>query len=140
MRLELRNGGLRKLLKNCEVCGRVFAHPTRVLCEDCYNEVQAKYRAVKEYLQKNPGATVAEVAQAAETDVEVIYQFIREGRLSVVPKDAGLTCEICGRPITVGRICHNCRSELEGKAYKPPAEKDSDGSRVRYLDQIRRQR
>ena len=42
------------MLKNCEVCGRVFAHPTRVLCEDCYNEVQAKYRAVKEYLQKNP--------------------------------------------------------------------------------------
>jgi len=131
------------LLKNCEECGKVFAHPTRVLCEDCYKKVQASYQAVKEYLQQHPGATVAEVAQATESDVDLVYQFIREGRLSVVPKDAGLTCEICGTPIQVGRICRKCRGELDPSSVRgpqPESRKQPDEARVRYLDQIRRRR
>jgi len=125
------------LLKNCDVCGKVFAHPARSLCEECYRKAQARFQAVKEYLQKNPGATVAEVSEATETDVDVIYEYIREGRLSVIPRDAALKCEICGAVIQKGRICHKCLGELEEIAHRS---KDDDDSRVRYLDQIKRRR
>jgi predicted amidophosphoribosyltransferase len=131
------------LLKNCQVCNKVFAHPTRTMCDECYKEVQASFEAVKDYLLKNPGATVAEVAQETEIDVEVIYEFIREGRLSVIPRDAQLSCEICGDPITVGRVCRKCRSELDPSSaapFQPSSRASSGDSRVRYLDQIKRQR
>ncbi|HOQ72830.1 MAG: hypothetical protein PHG88_08615 [Limnochordia bacterium] len=131
------------MLKNCELCGKLFAHPARTLCEDCYGKVQESYEAVKEYLQKHPGASVAEVAQATETEVDTIYQFIREGRLSIIPKDVSLTCEICGAPITTGRICRKCRAELAQTAPKetqPGTKRPVDDSRVRYLDQIKRRR
>jgi len=131
------------VLKNCDVCGKVFAHPTRTLCEECYKEAQARFQAVKDYLQRNPGATVAEVAEATETDVDVIYQYIREGRLSIVPRDAGLQCELCGASIQIGRICSRCLGKLEQAAGKGPVQesrKEADDSKVRYLDQIKRRR
>lgn len=135
---------MKKLLKNCEVCNKVFAHPTRTLCDECYREAQARFQAVKDFLQKNPGASVAEVAEATETEIEVIYEYIREGRLSVIPKDAGLACELCGAPIPMGRVCQRCLGRLEqmtrgGEKQEPGGSSPTD-SKVRYLDQIRRQR
>ncbi len=132
------------MLKNCKECNRVFAHPTRQLCEDCYLQAQQAFEAVKDFLESNPGATVAEVAEATKVDVETIYEYIKQGRLSVVPKDAGLTCQICGAQIDKGRVCSKCRAELreDPGAQSESREKErTSGSRMHYLgDEIKRRR
>lgn len=132
------------MLKNCADCGRIFAHPARNLCDECYKKVQETFHKVKEFLQKNPGATVVEVANATEVDVETIYEFIREGRLKVVPRDVSLSCEVCGDPITTGRFCARCRSSLvkglQGEELPRPTPKLDTDSRVRYLDQLKQRR
>lgn len=130
------------MLKNCEACNRVFAHPTRVLCQECHEKAQRAFEVVKDYLQKNPGATVVEVAQATEVDLELIYEYIRQGRLSVVPKDAQLRCAICGNPIDLGKVCRKCREGLKKGSQEEletrPADKpQSRSTRIHYLDQIR---
>ncbi|HHY15927.1 MAG TPA: hypothetical protein GX521_07620 [Firmicutes bacterium] len=132
------------MLKNCKECNRVFAHPTRQLCEDCYLRAQQAFEAVKKFLEENPRATVAEVAEATEVDVETIYEYIKQGRLSVVPKDAGLNCQICGTQIEKGRVCAKCRSELREDplaAAASEAEMRTSGSRMHYLGaEIKRRR
>lgn len=128
------------MLKNCENCNRVFSHPSRSLCDACYQEAQRAFSAVKVFLQENPGATVAEVAHETEVELETIYEYIRQGRLTVVPKDAELLCEICSTPISVGRVCARCRTSLVTGKEEPLQRKSGDGSRVHYLDQLKGRR
>lgn len=133
----------RTVLKNCKECNKVFAHPTRQLCEDCYLEAQQEFEAVKEFLEENPGATVAEVAEATEIDVETIYEYIKEGRLAVVPKDVELHCQICGAKIDSGRVCARCRSDFRADSAPAPRREDPSrgkGTRMHYLDEIKRRR
>ncbi|NLJ80763.1 MAG: hypothetical protein GX335_07050 [Firmicutes bacterium] len=132
------------MLRNCEKCNRIFAHPTRRLCSDCYQKVQEAFILVKDYLAANPKASVAEVAKATETNVETIYEFIKAGRLNIIPRDVQLTCEICGVSIESGRICPKCRAALKqgqvSQTEKPFSEAKRDKTRIRYLDQIRKRR
>ncbi len=131
------------VLRNCEECNRVFAHPSRRLCEDCYQKEQEQFTAVKEYLQENPGASVAEVAKATEVDLDTIYEFIREGRLHIIPSDVEFQCEICGDTISTGRVCSKCRAEFRKSSYvapEPENKSQSRSSRVHYLDQIKDRR
>ena len=129
------------MLKNCEECNKVFAHPTRRLCQSCYDIAQKSFTAVKEYLLEHPGATVVEVSNETGVDPELIYEYIRDGRLSVVPKDALLLCEICGDPISSGRVCVKCRSSFRKNSYEPPESKDKPKdtkTKVHYLNQVKR--
>lgn len=128
------------MLKNCEECNRVFAHPARRLCQDCFEKAQKDFTAVKEYLQKNPGATVAEVARETEVDLELIYDYVRDGRLSVVPSDVRLSCQICGDEVRSGQVCAKCRYELRKQPQKSDegkSEKESTRTKIHYLDQIK---
>lgn len=128
------------MLRNCDECNKVFAHPTRRLCESCYKEAQKAFVTVKEYIIENPGASVATVAQETEVDVEIIYEYIRQGRLNVIPRDVELHCDICGDRINSGRICVKCRSDFKKKPEEPVLEQEekSRSSRVHYLDQIKK--
>ena len=68
-------------LANCQYCGKVFARVGKNICPQCLAEEEALYRKVREYLEKNPGLKVQEVAQKCNTDPKKIYDFLKEGRL-----------------------------------------------------------
>ncbi len=132
--------GVTKMLRNCEECNRLFSHPARSLCQDCYDQAKKSFDAVKKYLRDNPGATVAQVARDTEVDLELIYDYIREGRLDVIPKDARLQCSICGAPISVGRVCAKCRNDLRSTMTSEPTRsqgKPKVDSRVHTLENIK---
>ena len=131
------------MLRNCEECNRVFSHPTRRLCVDCFEKRQEAFNKVKDYLKEHPNASVAQVSVDTEVELETIYEFIREGRLPIIPRDVDLRCEICDAPISVGRVCSKCRAELQGEKVRPVQQKREQGStasRVHYLDRIRDRR
>lgn len=131
------------MLKNCEVCHRLFSHSTRTLCQECYDKAQKSFQAVKDYLREHPGATVAEVAKETGVDVDLIYEYISEGRLDVVPRDAVLHCSICGTQIKIGRVCTKCREELrstitrEPERATPSPRKTKEADRVHILENIK---
>lgn len=66
---------------SCKGCGGIFSFLPRGLCADCLDRREEDFRAVREYLRDNPGATV--IAACTETGVEerLVAEFIREGRL-----------------------------------------------------------
>lgn len=128
------------MLRNCDECNRVFAHPNRRLCQECYDQAQKAFTAVKEYLLQNPNASVADVSGETGVDVQVIYDYIRDGRLSVVPRDAQVHCVICNESISSGRVCAKCRTSLKKADYQAPEAQEqakSNQTRVHYLDQVR---
>ena len=120
-----------------------FPIPLNDCCMSCFQKRQDAFNKVKEYLHENPSASVAEVSTATEVDLETIYEFIREGRLAIIPRDIQLECDICGAPITVGRVCAKCRTDLKGgkdRRLKTEEKKERATSRVHYLDQIKDRR
>lgn len=69
----------------CEECGRLFGFLPRGVCADCLDEREADFRVVREWLRRNAGASVIDVAAATGVREPRISHFLREGRLSRLP-------------------------------------------------------
>ena len=75
-------------------------------------------------------------------DTSQIQQWIREERLEFSEGSLELGCEQCGAPITSGRFCAKCKTQvmndLNGAIAKPEApviqKKTKDNPRMRFLD------
>lgn len=104
--------------RNCARCGKVFvaAAPQRV-CPSCSRDDEEQFRAVKEYLNRNPGSPLGQVAEATGVRPDVILSYLRQGRLdaSHAPTDAKLVCSLCGASITSGVVCASCHKQAEAE-------------------------
>ncbi|MBU9711768.1 TIGR03826 family flagellar region protein [Evansella tamaricis] len=102
-------------LENCPNCGKLFIRALRGVCNNCFSEVENKFKTVHNFIRRreNRMATVDEVHEATEVKKDLIYQFIREGRILLAQfPNLGFPCEKCGTFIKEGRICESCRKEL----------------------------
>ncbi|NLM25476.1 MAG: MerR family transcriptional regulator [Firmicutes bacterium] len=122
------------MIKNCQECNKIFAHPTMKICQSCYNKRNQDFAKVKEYLMKNRYATVAEVSQATEVSIERINEFIEEGRLKMRPVDVVLRCAICDKKIESGRLCNECSAQV--KEGSKSVKKDEDESKQEIEERI----
>lgn len=107
----------------CEECGGVmiFKGVGEYRCEDCGYLAYDDYGKARNYLEKHPGATSAEVSTETGVSQKSIRDMLREERLEIAPNsNIFLKCEICGTNIRSGRFCKNCETsyhrEIEEKA------------------------
>ena len=100
-------------VRNCRKCGRVFNYIIgQTLCLSCRDALEGKFKEVKEYVQKNRGCGINDVAEACDVDSSQIRQWIREERLEFTEDSMiGLACEICGSSIRTGRYCDKCKAQ-----------------------------
>jgi len=101
-------------IRNCPRCGRIFTYIGRNICNSCIESEENEFKIVKEYIYDNPGATISEVSQETEVTVEKIMRFLREERLEIKSENSNLVleCERCGRSISSGRFCENCKEQM----------------------------
>lgn len=101
-------------IRNCPRCGKIFNYYGRAICNKCIDIEENEFKLVKEYIYDNPGATISEVSQETEVSVEKIMRFLREERLEIKSDNCNLLleCEKCGRPISSGRFCENCKGQI----------------------------
>lgn len=109
----------------CKECGgvMVFKGCGEYQCEECRNRDYDDYGKVRNYLEKNQGATMAQAAEKTGVSQKAIRQMLKESRLEVASDSKMfLTCEICGVSIRHGKLCPNCemayhrRTETEERA------------------------
>lgn len=132
-------------VRNCKGCNRLFQYLSGVvLCPACKDKLEDKFTEVKEYIYKNPGASITEVSEANDVSTKQIKQWIREDRLILSsPTPDGVLCEQCGTPICSGRYCASCKSKitanLNSVIKKPketkwePEKRDRDGDKMRFI-------
>lgn len=125
----------------CHGCKRMFQYIAGpILCPNCRQKEEEMFQTVRDYLRENPGANMYQVSQATKVSAALIEKFLREGRLQV-SKDSpiALACEKCGRKITTGRLCSECKKEISNtlsdmkRGLVKPKEDDSS-ARMRYLN------
>ena len=105
-------------IKNCPMCGRLFADNGARVCPDCYDKIQKKEAEVINYVRDNPKSKVVEICEATGAPEKMIKKMIREGRFTQVGVQMSYPCEKCGAPIITGRICHKCMDEIRGELQK----------------------
>lgn len=101
-------------VRNCRTCGRIFNYLSGApICANCQKALNDKFDVVKEYIYKNPEASISEVAEIGEVSISQIHQWVREERLSFSERSSiGIDCENCGVTIKTGRFCKSCKDEL----------------------------
>lgn len=130
-------------VQTCSKCGRLFnwVEIGPRLCPFCKEKEEDTFKEVKEYLWDHRGATMIEVIENCGATEKQIKQWIREQRIEF-SKESGVTvdCERCGRPIFSGKMCSECRKQMEAelKALStgeelPVRKKGRDRDRMRFI-------
>jgi len=123
-------------VKQCRMCGKLFQSLGNPICPECVDLMDQQFREVRDYLYRHPNADIAEIVKETGVSERSILQFLREERLSLMNTSAnvGIRCEQCGKPISSGKLCVDCKerlskmfeSKLEPKASEKPASTGSD--------------
>lgn len=102
-------------VRNCRKCGKIFTYAGGApICQACKQAEEEDFKTIKDYLYKNPGASITQVSTDLDISVEKIKRFLKDGRLEITGDDGNmvLECENCGKSIKSGRLCDDCERNL----------------------------
>lgn len=97
----------------CSKCGgvMVFKGVGEYKCEECGSLEYDDYGKVRNYIEKHPGATSAQVSAVTGVTQKAIRGMLKEKRLEIAANsNTFLTCESCGAKIRYGRYCNKCEA------------------------------
>lgn len=133
-------------VRTCRDCKRIFNYLSGpILCPACKEKLEDKFQVVKKYIEEHRGASMPEVAEECDVDIQQIRRWLREERLELTEGSSiMLECESCGALIRCGKFCDKCRADMadnlnslihENKAthatlYK---KKENSSARMRFL-------
>lgn len=102
---------------SCEECGGTkikYAGIGEYCCEGCGHIMYDDYGVVRNFLEKNQGATVAETSLATGVSKNKIRMMLVDDKIQVTPGSmVFLNCSVCGAQIRSGRYCEKCAAELK---------------------------
>ena len=134
-------------VRNCRKCGRIFNYAMGpIICPQCREAQEAKFKEVKEYIQKHPGCGMQEVSRECDVETSQIQQWLREERLEFASDSMiTLNCESCGTPIRSGRYCDKCKNDMTSSLRsvmqsnvvqkQMPVEHKKESPKMRFLEQ-----
>ncbi|HHW23082.1 MAG TPA: flagellar operon protein YvyF [Clostridiaceae bacterium] len=100
---------------NCRRCRKIFMYSGTgpKICESCKKLEEEEFEKVRAFVREFPGATAQEVSRETGVPTQLIYRFLKEGRLEVSESSPiALQCENCGVRIKSGRFCVQCSKKL----------------------------
>lgn len=103
----------------CEKCGCMrlqYKGVGEYKCEECGYFMYDDYGKVRNYIEKNPGATASEVSSATGVSKDKIRHLLREDKIQIAPGSVTfLHCEKCGVEIRSGKYCTSCQKLVSDK-------------------------
>lgn len=102
---------------NCKGCGKLFnsfnSSSRKRLCPQCMKKLEEKFTQVKEFIREYPNCSIEVVATENDVSVKQIKQWVKEERLVFVEGSmGGIPCEKCGKMISTGRFCGDCKFKI----------------------------
>lgn len=95
----------------CNACNgvMVFKGVGEYECEDCHDIAFDDYGKARSYIERNPGATQAQITEGTGVSSKSIRQMLKESRLEIASESRTfLKCDICGINIRHGSLCDKC--------------------------------
>lgn len=120
-------------VRNCKRCGRLYTYNGIDICPECYRQDEEDFIKIRDYIEAHPYATMIEISRETQVAIKKIMEFLKEGRLILNSDNTNivLKCERCGKPITTGRFCEECKNNLgkelmKGYANNNPVKGDNN--------------
>lgn len=103
-------------LRSCPGCGTFFNYTgMREVCQKCAQSEEDLYQVVYRFLRKreNRAATVERIEEATGVEKELLYKWVRKGRLhrTMFP-NLGYPCDNCGHLTNTGKLCDRCQDNI----------------------------
>ncbi len=132
-------------VRNCKKCGRMFNFVSGApICPACKETMETKFQEVKEYVSEHKTASIVQISEDCEVEVNQIKRWVREERLEFAQDSPiGIPCENCGTTIRCGRFCEKCKNEMvnrlgeaipKPKQVELPKKKERENPKMRFLD------
>ena len=103
-------------LRNCPSCDGFFNYTgVRDVCVKCAQKEEEMYQVVYRFLRKreNRAANVERIEEATGVDKDLLYKWVRKGRLhpAIFP-NLGYPCDNCGKITNTGKLCESCSKTI----------------------------
>jgi hypothetical protein len=122
-------------VRNCKRCGKVFLYAGVPICPECLAKEDEQFRKVNRYIDSHQGAGVEETSDETGVPVDIVVEFLRQGLLVTGSgANAQLTCMVCKKPITRGRLCPKCEAALGAGTGK--LARSLEGARMYTMESI----
>jgi len=105
----------KRKLRTCKLCKGLFFYQGYGYgyCERCAAIDDEIFHKVKDYIWEHPMATVTEVSEEVNVSENLIYNYLKDGRLEIPDgSPIYLKCENCGTDIRFGRYCPECATQI----------------------------
>lgn len=104
-------------IRECPTCGEFFNYTgLRDVCYKCAQREEDMYQIVYRFLRKreNRAATTERIVEATGVDSELLYKWVKKGRLHPASfPNLGYPCDNCGRITNKGKLCEKCQEDLK---------------------------
>ena len=106
-------------VRNCPSCDAFFNYTgVRDVCHSCGQKEEDMYQIVYRFLRKreNRAATIDRIEEATGVDRELLYKWVRKGRLhTAVFPNLGVPCDNCGHITNSGKLCERCQDNIKSE-------------------------
>ena len=117
----------------CILCRKPFQSIGGKVCESCNEKLDEDFRVVRDYIYEHKRADIDKVAEETKVPKQHILYLLKQGRLIIEDPAGGslLSCEVCKKPISTGKMCDECKKQLavtmdKGMPAKEPVQKPKD--------------
>lgn len=117
----------------CKDCGGVLVYRGlgEYCCEQCGAKDYDNYGKARNYIEENPGSSVADVEKNTGVHRSAIRWMLKEQRFEISANSRTfLHCEQCGKEIRSGRYCPACEDKVHRAIERQQREelrKDTQG-------------
>ncbi|WP_088009516.1 TIGR03826 family flagellar region protein [Indiicoccus explosivorum] len=115
-------------VRDCPTCGSLFSYSgLREVCGPCATAEEKKYDEVYAFLRRreNRAATIERIVEVTGADPGLLHKWVKKGRIqTALFPNLGYPCDQCGRLTVEGKLCGDCRDELENGLELFEAAKD----------------
>jgi len=102
----------RPVLKNCPLCGRLYADTGSGACQKCYNAYRDYELEVKKFVEANPNCSARDIVKNTGAPLAVASKMIQSGQFAMNGKIA-YPCSRCGKLIKAGVYCSECQQAIQ---------------------------
>ena len=104
-------------IRNCPSCDAFFNYTgIRDVCTKCAQQEEEMYQIVYRFLRKreNRAATAERIVEATGVDIDILYKWVRKGRLHPAHfPNLGYPCDNCGKITNKGKLCERCSDSIK---------------------------
>lgn len=102
----------RPVLKNCPLCGKLYADAGSGACQKCYNALRDYELEIKKYVEANPNCSARDIVKNTGAPLAIASRMIQSGQFAMSGK-ISYPCSKCGKLIHAGVYCSECQQAIQ---------------------------